>query len=150
MRSSRRRGRLAPAASPPCWRKWRRRHTRATSPGRVTRWSACGVRRRPRSTTYELQPKVITMASAIPVLVVDDDPVSNAQLSALAQGAGYDVRTVPNGRAAWDLLQRMRIPIAISDWAIPEMARPELCRRIRARPREPYVYFILVTSRGGN
>jgi len=27
--------------------------------------------------------------------------------------------------------------------------RPELCRRIRSRPNEPYVYFILVTSRGG-
>src|SRR5260370_14821202 len=119
------------------------------SPGRVTRGSAGGVRRRPRSTTYEPQPKVITMARAIPVLVVDDDPVANAQLSALAQEAGYDVRSVPNGRAAWDLLQGMRIPIAISDWDIPEMDGPELCRRIRARPREPYVYFILVTSRGG-
>jgi phosphoserine phosphatase RsbU/P len=89
------------------------------------------------------------MASAIPVLVVDDDPVASAQLSALARGAGYDVRSVANGREAWDLLQGARIPIAISDWYMPEMDGPELCRRIRARPREPYVYFILVTSRGG-
>lgn len=89
------------------------------------------------------------MANKIPVLVVDDDPVSSAQLGALAQAAGYDVRGVPNGRQAWELLQLARIPIVISDWYMPEMDGPELCRRIRARPREPYVYFILVTSRGG-
>jgi phosphoserine phosphatase RsbU/P len=89
------------------------------------------------------------MANAIPVLVVDDDPVASAQLSALARAAGSDVKSVANGREAWDLLQATRIPIAISDWYMPEIDGPELCRRIRARPREPYVYFILVTSRGG-
>ncbi len=89
------------------------------------------------------------MLSAISVLVVDDDPVSSAQLGALAQAAGYRVRIAPNGREAWDLLKLARVPIVISDWYMPELDGPELCRRIRARPREPYVYFILVTSRGG-
>src|SRR5207237_337565 len=60
-----------------------------------------------------------------------------------------DVKTAPNGREAWELLQLARIPIVISDWYMPEMDGNELCRRIRARTREPYVYFILVTSRGG-
>src|SRR2546423_1577400 len=50
---------------------------------------------------------------------------------------------------AWELLQLARIPIVISDWYMPEMDGPELCRRIRARTGEPYVYFILVTARGG-
>ena len=89
------------------------------------------------------------MANAIPVLVVEDDAVSSAQLGALARAAGYDARSAPNGREAWDLLQLTRIQIVISDWYMPEMDGPELCRRIRARPREPYVYFILVTARGG-
>jgi len=40
-------------------------------------------------------------ANAIPVLVVDDDPVSSAQLGALAKAAGYEVRSAPNGREAW-------------------------------------------------
>src|SRR5213079_2389255 len=69
--------------------------------------------------------------------------------AALAKAAGYDVQTVPNGRQAWELLQLARVPIVISDWYMPEMDGPELCRRIRARTREPYAYFILVTSRGG-
>jgi DNA-binding response OmpR family regulator len=89
------------------------------------------------------------MANAINVLVVDDDPVSSAQLGALAKAAGYEVRGAQNGREAWELLHLTRIPIVISDWYMPEMDGPELCRRIRARTREPYVYFILVTSRGG-
>src|SRR6266550_1778038 len=84
-----------------------------------------------------------SMTNAISVLVVDDDPV------AIAQAAGYDVKSAPNGREAWGLLQVARIPIVISDWYMPELDGPELCRRIRARPREPYIYFIMVTSRGG-
>lgn len=89
------------------------------------------------------------MPNAIPVLVVDDDSVASAQLGALAKAAGYEVRSAYNGREAWDLLQLARVPIVISDWYMPEMDGPELCRRIRARTREPYVYFILVTVRGG-
>ncbi len=34
------------------------------------------------------------MANLISVMVVDDDPVSSAQLGALAKAAGYDVQTV--------------------------------------------------------
>ena len=89
------------------------------------------------------------MAKAITVLVADDDGVASAQFAAVAQAAGYDVKTVRNGREAWELLQLARVPIVISDWYMPEMDGPELCRRIRARTGEPYVYFILVTVRGG-
>src|ERR1043166_4287485 len=64
------------------------------------------------------------MVNAIPVLVVDDDAVSSSQLGALARAAGYEVKTAHNGREAWELLQLARIP-------------------------EPYIYFILVTARGG-
>lgn len=89
------------------------------------------------------------MSSAISVLVVDDDPVASAQLGAIVKAGGYDLRGASNGRDAWELLQLARIPIVISDWYMPEVDGPELCRRIRARRREPYVYFILVTARGG-
>src|SRR6266581_9226877 len=149
MRSSRPRSRSAPRASPRCSRTWKRPRGMATWRGRVTDWSTCRTRRTPRSHTCERRRTGGTMLSAISVLVVDDDPVSSAQLGALAQAAGYRVRIAPNGREAWDLLKLARVPIVISDWYMPELDGPELCRRIRARPREPYVYFILVTSRGG-
>jgi DNA-binding response OmpR family regulator len=90
-----------------------------------------------------------SVPNPIAVLVVDDDAVSRAQLSALVRAAGYEVRTADHGREAWDALRVARIPVVISDWYMPELDGPELCRRIRARPNEPYVYFILVTARGG-
>jgi phosphoserine phosphatase RsbU/P len=89
------------------------------------------------------------MPSQVAVLVVDDDPVSSAQLSALAKAAGYSAHAVQNGREAWDALQLARYRVVISDWYMPELDGVELCRRVRARRNQPYVYFILVTSRGG-
>jgi len=89
------------------------------------------------------------MRSQVAVLVVDDDPVSSAQLSALAKAAGYSAHVVQNGREAWDALQLARYRVVISDWYMPELDGVELCRRVRARRNEPYIYFILVTSRGG-
>jgi DNA-binding response OmpR family regulator len=88
-------------------------------------------------------------AGPISVLVVDDDPVTSAMLSALLSGAGYAVSTAANGQEAWDLLEHTRFPVVISDWYMPEIDGVELCRRIRARPAGGYVYFILITSHGG-
>jgi phosphoserine phosphatase RsbU/P len=89
------------------------------------------------------------MTSQVSVLVVDDDPVASGQLSALARAAGYAVTVAQNGREAWDALTLARYRVVISDWYMPEVDGVELCRRVRARPNEPYVYFILITSRGG-
>ena len=89
------------------------------------------------------------MPGTVSVLVVDDDPVSSNQLSALAKAAGYAVHMVGNGREAWDALSLTRYRVVISDWYMPELDGIELCRRVRARRNEPYIYFILVTSRGG-
>src|SRR2546426_5735498 len=89
------------------------------------------------------------MARTIPVLVVDDDAVSSAQLCALAKAAGYSPAGATNGREAWEMLQLSRFQLVISDWYMPEMDGPELCRRVRARRDKPYVYFIMVTARGG-
>src|SRR2546423_434563 len=147
--AGRRRRRAAAGASRRCSSRSRGRPARATWRAPAPRWSACAPRRTPRSTTLRRRGKAAGMVNAIPVLVVDDDAVSSAQLGALAKAAGYDVKSAFNGREAWELLQVARIPIVISDWYMPEMDGPELCRRIRARTGEPYVYFILVTARGG-
>lgn len=59
------------------------------------------------------------------------------------------MQTVPDGERAWELLQRERIPVVISDWDLPRLDGLELCRRIRARAHGGYIYFILLTSQGG-
>src|SRR5205809_7310097 len=89
------------------------------------------------------------MAKTIPVLVVDDDAVSSAQLCALAKAAGYAPTAAANGREAWEMLQLSGFQLVISDWYMPEMDGLELCGHVRVRRNKPYIYFILVTSRGG-
>src|SRR5437660_3981801 len=89
------------------------------------------------------------LTAAVSVLIIDDDPVARAQLAALAKAAGYAVSVPGHGREAWEGLQFASVPMVISDWYMPEMDGVELCRRIRARRDAPYVYFILITSRGG-
>src|SRR5437879_13085114 len=87
------------------------------------------------------------MAKTVAVLVVDDDAVSSAQLCALAKAAGYAPTAAADGREAWEMLQLSRFQVVISDWYMPEMDGLELCRRVRARRNQPYIYFIMVTSR---
>lgn len=82
-------------------------------------------------------------------LVVDDDPVVAATLKAVVTAAGYAVRVARDGREAWEALQQAPSSVVISDWYMPEVDGLELCRRIRARPDEGYVYFILITAVGG-
>src|SRR2546428_4012906 len=89
------------------------------------------------------------MAKTIPVLVVDDDAVSSGELCARAKAAGYAPTAAADGREAWEMLQLSRFQVVISDWYMPEMDGLELCRRVRARRNQPYIYFIMVTSRGG-
>lgn len=89
------------------------------------------------------------LPKAVSILIVDDDAVTCAKLRALLTGAGYAVSIAADGHEAWKILQRTRIPVVISDWYMPEVDGVELCRRVRARPQDRYVYFILITSFGG-
>ena len=49
--------------------------------------------------------------------------------------------------AALELIDRGDWRLVITDWMMPELDGPELCRRIRAVKRHPYTYIIMVTSR---
>ncbi len=81
-----------------------------------------------------------------PILLVDDDPLCLAMLSEVLQGMGYSCETANNGSEALDLIYEGDFRVVISDWQMPEMSGPELCRRIRQRSLSGYVYFILLTS----
>ena len=83
------------------------------------------------------------------ILIAEDDAVARMTLSAVLKGFGYDVTAAEQGAEAWADLQLGHFPIIISDWEMPEVSGPELCRRIRARSDARYSYFILVTATGG-
>ena len=83
------------------------------------------------------------------LLLAEDDSVARMTLSAVLNGLGYDVTEAEHGGEAWANLQLGYFPIVISDWAMPEIDGPELCRRLRARASDRYSYFLLITATGG-
>lgn len=81
------------------------------------------------------------------VLIVDDDLSTIATLEAFLNAYGYEVAWATDGIEAFDLIQEGDYRIVISDWEMPGIDGPELCKRVRERQLGSYVYFILLTSR---
>lgn len=81
------------------------------------------------------------------ILIAEDDPVSRRLLEAKLVKWGYRVLVTGNGDEAWDVLQGEAPPqVAILDWMMPHIDGIELCKRVRASGREPYIYIILLTA----
>jgi diguanylate cyclase (GGDEF)-like protein len=84
----------------------------------------------------------------VQILIADDSLVSRHLLDATLRKWGYDVVTACDGTEAWEILQRDEAPpLAILDWMMPGITGPEVCRLVRHRAREPYIYILLLTSR---
>jgi len=81
------------------------------------------------------------------ILIAEDDAVTRRLLQSYLQKWGHEVVAASNGLEAWQLFEAGHYPIVMSDWMMPELSGLELIRRIRAAPREGYVYVILVTAR---
>ncbi|HEX6986973.1 MAG TPA: response regulator [Planctomycetaceae bacterium] len=81
------------------------------------------------------------------ILIADDDPVSRTVLQSYLRKWGHDVVAAADGAEAWRLFEEGDFPLVISDWMMPGLDGPELIRRIRACPRQGYVYTLLVTAK---
>ncbi len=82
------------------------------------------------------------------IVVVDDDPIALELLRESLLADGHEVHAADDGLKAAELLAAGRARVLISDWEMPGMSGPELCRAIRSRDMGRYVYCILLTSRG--
>lgn len=85
----------------------------------------------------------------IKILIAEDDPVSRRVLATTLEKMGHDVRATEDGRQAWEAFQTEYFPVVVSDWMMPDLDGLEVCRLIRAAPRERYTYFILLTALEG-
>jgi len=85
----------------------------------------------------------------LPVLVVEDEFISGELLKEVLTQFGYDVTLVENGYEAIEELRSGRFRLVVSDWEMPEFDGIDLCRFIRKRQSNGYVYVILLTSRCG-
>lgn len=84
------------------------------------------------------------------VLIADDNAILRTLLMKALTSWGYEVICAENGDQAWEVLSRPDAPtMAILDWEMPNsLSGPEICRKVRANPREPYTYIILLTGKG--
>lgn len=81
------------------------------------------------------------------VLVVDDNLLLRNILEDTLKLAGYPVTTAENGKDAFNLYRTNNYPIVITDWIMPEMSGPELCKAIRSeKASSGYTYIIILTA----
>ncbi|RXH54891.1 putative bifunctional diguanylate cyclase/phosphodiesterase [Granulicella sibirica] len=83
------------------------------------------------------------------ILLADDDAVSRRFLQRTLERNGFEVVCFEDGIQAEACLLAPGSPrIAVLDWVMPGKDGPDICRQVRAHTGAPYVYLILLTSRG--
>jgi len=84
------------------------------------------------------------------ILLAEDDPGSLRLLESTLNRWGHETECYSNGEKAWAALNDPAAPkLAILDWMMPGVDGVEICKRIRQRDAESYVYTILLTARSG-
>jgi len=84
------------------------------------------------------------------VVVADDDATCRHVAAAAVERLGHECIPVDDGEQAWSTLQDRLVDVLITDWMMPRLDGPELCRRVRDRAEGQYTYIIIVTSLGEN
>jgi two-component system, cell cycle response regulator len=83
------------------------------------------------------------------ILIADDEALSRRLLERTLDRAGYEVVAVENGKQALEHLCKPNGPrLALLDWVMPELDGPSVCRAVRTRSEQTYVYMVLLTSKG--
>ncbi len=81
----------------------------------------------------------------IKVLIAEDDKLCRTILDKNLRKWGYEVLTTENGKEAWDAIQEEDVQIAILDWIMPKVNGVELCKKIREKDWNRYIYIIMLT-----
>ena len=82
------------------------------------------------------------------ILAAEDNPVFQSMLRGILTKWGYDVVIASDGNEALHALEAEDAPrLAILDWMMPGVDGVDVCRRVRAVGREPYIYILLLTAR---
>jgi len=82
------------------------------------------------------------------ILIVDDNPnvLRLLNISLTKSSAGYEVIEAENGEVAFEIANREKPDLIISDIMMPQMDGIELCWMIRENSNIPLVPFIFLTS----
>jgi diguanylate cyclase (GGDEF)-like protein len=82
------------------------------------------------------------------ILIAEDDAVSRHKLKAFLLKCGDEVVVAKDGLEAGLLLQQEDCPkLAILDWEMPGADGVEVCRQVRQKAAEPYIYILMLTAK---
>ena len=80
------------------------------------------------------------------ILIAEDDAVAADILELTLERMGHEIVVTRSGTEAWEAFDRDPVRVVVSDWMMPGIDGLDFCRRVRARPKTPYTYFILLTA----
>ena len=80
------------------------------------------------------------------ILIADDDPTSRLLLKAMVSKLGHECVVAEDGSSAWEVLASGGIDVLLTDWMMPGVDGPELCRRLRNEGGGAYIYIVLTTG----
>lgn len=78
------------------------------------------------------------------VMVVDDDDLIRAHVTTVLTQAGYQVHSASTGEQALLMLGSRPCQIVVTDWQMPGMDGPSLCRALRLRDSDSYTYVLML------
>ncbi len=84
------------------------------------------------------------------IVIAEDDPIALELLSESLRADGHHVETASDGVEALALIENGQARVLISDWEMPNLSGPDLCRRVRASGIARYVFIIMLTARTGH
>jgi diguanylate cyclase (GGDEF)-like protein len=80
------------------------------------------------------------------VLVADDEATSRLIARRAIERLDHQCEVAADGVIAWVMLQAATFDVLITDWMMPGLDGPELCRRVRASKQDGYTYILMTTS----
>ena len=81
------------------------------------------------------------------ILLAEDEESTALIMQRALMAMGHEVAVASDGLDAWEMLQGGDWGVVITDWLMPGLDGPGLCRRVRAAGGN-YRYLILMTARG--
>ena len=82
------------------------------------------------------------------ILIAEDDSVSRHFLTNFLVKWEYDVTVTTDGTQALRVLESDDAPrLAVLDWMMPGLDGIQICKKVRERSEQPYIYILLLTAR---
>jgi two-component system, cell cycle response regulator len=80
------------------------------------------------------------------LLLVEDEPTQMLMTQRMLRRGGFEVETASDGATALEKLATGRFQLLVTDWEMPGMDGPTLCRKVRATRLPGYLYILLLTG----